>query len=856
MRKREINKGVILTIYCIIMFFVFLFGISAIMNHGNTDMTMEMAEATFPVVTFRYDGQDLNRLHGYANAMDVSTLREHITPLMEGRMLSVRIDTYGTKITEVGYEVRSLDGERLIEDTKLYNYVVNGDEITVDFEIKDLIMENTEYSFCLKLITDKEQEIRYYTRIVEADGYGVSEKLEYVYYFSDTTFDKIKASDELPTYLESNAQGDNTTFHRVDIHSSLDQVTWGSLNVTRVTEPIAYLKELDEETAHLELQYFVSIPNSRGDVFYEVTEYFRVRLGTERIYLLDYERNMEQIFHTDTATIANNKLVLGITSDEVSMKESSDGNRVAFVNAGKLYSYNITDNKLAVIFGFFDQEVTDPRNAYMEHDIRIFQIDETGNVHFMVYGYMNRGNHEGEMGIAVYYYDSILNTVEEEAFIPYDSSFEMLKENMDQLAYVNGSNEFFFYLDNALYRIELGESVCEKFVEDIPYGSFMASESMEMAVWAMGTETDTAPGLVYYNFVTGRQSSIMAEENEYVRAIGFFGNDLIYGMARQNDYAKDISGELIYPMYRIIIRDERGSILKDYAEENIYITDTLFADNMVTLHRIKRTDDGDYIETTDDQILNNGSVMTGKNYVEVVAIDVYEKIVQLVVKREINTETMQILTPKLVIYEGNRTFTPEQPEEISFYYVYVKGSLEGIYENVADAVAVAYESGGVVINEDGYYIFRKEMRGTRNQIMAITGAGVEDGDGAEETLAVCLEQILLYEGITKDCDALLLRGMSAEEIIEENLPEAEVLDLTGDSLEAMLYYVERDIPVLVEFADGSAVLLVGYNELNTVIMNPLGNSLNQYVYKVGMNDSTEWFLENGNRFTTYVFHED
>jgi hypothetical protein len=48
--------------------------------------------------------------------------------------------------------------------------------------------------------------------------------------------------------------------------------------------------------------------------------------------------------------------------------------------------------------------------------------------------------------------------------------------------------------------------------------------------------------------------------------------------------------------------------------------------------------------------------------------------------------------------------------------------------------------------------------------------------------------------------------------------------------------------------DGSAVLLIGFNEKNTVVMNPE----NGEVYKVGMNDSKEWFEQNGNRFITYI----
>ena len=68
------------------------------------------------------------------------------------------------------------------------------------------------------------------------------------------------------------------------------------------------------------------------------------------------------------------------------------------------------------------------------------------------------------------------------------------------------------------------------------------------------------------------------------------------------------------------------------------------------------------------------------------------------------------------------------------------------------------------------------------------------------------------------------------------------------SLDAVLYYVNKDIPVLVNFEDGRAMLLIGFNELNVVVMNPATGT----VYKIGMNDATNMFLQNRNAFVTYI----
>jgi hypothetical protein len=79
-----------------------------------------------------------------------------------------------------------------------------------------------------------------------------------------------------------------------------------------------------------------------------------------------------------------------------------------------------------------------------------------------------------------------------------------------------------------------------------------------------------------------------------------------------------------------------------------------------------------------------------------------------------------------------------------------------------------------------------------------------------------------------------------------------VLDLDGCPLSAMLYYVNQDIPVFAMLNDGTAMLVIGFNDLNTVLMNPKTGT----VYKYGMKDSEKLFEENGNHFITYIMEEN
>ena len=207
---------------------------------------------------------------------------------------------------------------------------------------------------------------------------------------------------------------------------------------------------------------------------------------------------------------------------------------------------------------------------------------------------------------------------------------------------------------------------------------------------------------------------------------------------------------------------------------------------------------------------------------------------------------MKHLTPREVLFEGSRSIGFQESEELApRYYVYGKYGLDSIHTVESGAVKQADRIAGVVVNDGGYYVWTKGNRRLSNQIMAIREKEITE---IKNSLAVCLDAMLEYEGVVRNSEYMLNRGESALSILEESLGQMQVLDLTGCTLDSVLYYVDQDIPVLVMLRDGTAVLLVGFNEKNTVVMNPETGS----IYKVGMNDSREWFEQNGNCFITYV----
>lgn len=845
--KKTIIKGASLGI----IFALALTIISIVMNQGNTDMTTEMGDPTYPVVSMLVKGYQVNTLHGYAGSMNSAYLRDTLQPVENDRKIGVQIDTYGREVSEIAFEVRSLEGERLVESTEVTSYEQESDIISFDITLKDLVETDTEYLLVFLVTPEGSTPIRYYTRIVMSDSLHMQEKLDYIVDFHEKTFDK-EAATELTKYLESNSEGDNTTFHKVTIHSSFNQVTWGDLSVSRITAPDIMIKELTEQTGSFRMEYLASVKDGKDLNYYRVSEYYRIRYTPDRMYLLDYEREMHQIFDEEADVYVNDKIVLGITGDEVSLKESDGGNIFTFVVADKLYSYNVTDNKLARLFSFYEntEQLQDARSAYNKHDIQVLNVDETGNVSFLVYGYMNRGRHEGSVGLAVYGYNSMTNTVEELIYIPYDKSYELLKEDINKLSYLNKSNIYYFMMDGSVYAVDLGSESCQTIVSGLREGGYHVSDSNKMLVWQEGDDLYASSSLTLMNLNTQMQTAISAGAGEYISVLGFMEEDLIYGLAKKRDVVEDNMGATTFPMYCIKIQSDIGAVLKTYRKQGVYVVNSTIEDNQLNLSRVVWDEESaGYSPTADDQIMSTEEVKTGSNLLSYVVTERYETICEIDVKDEIDSKALKHLTPKEVLFEGNRLIKiPELGEQELRYYVYGKNGIEGIYENPGNAVELAYQLSAVVVDDEGDYIWKRETRSTRNQIMAITEDEMSE---TRSSLAVCLDTILKYEGISRSAESLLNRGDSILDILEADLQECTILDLSGCSLDAVLYYVNQDIPVLAILEDGNAVLIVGFNELNVVLMDPVTGTL----YKKGMNDSTEWFTENGNRFITYVRKE-
>jgi hypothetical protein len=843
-RRERMKKTIIKIMILAIVFCVGIYILTQFRGKEESDQITTMAAPTLPIVYLTSFEKNINELHGYTGKMEANYMRDTITPLPEDRTLPITINNFSSEITKISYEVRSLDTERLVEQTEVTDFKSKDGKVNATLNIKNLLEDKKEYILIIIVSTKTKENINYYTRIVKNDSLYVKEKIDFVTDFSNKTFDKSQ-SEDLVIYLESNSSGDNSSFHKVNIHSRFEQVTWGNLDITRVTEPIPEIKEIDSQTASVILAYEVSVQNNDVTEYYNVKEYYRVRYTQDRNYLLDFERTMQQIFDESNLVFKENRLTLGIRDADIEYKDNSSGSVVAFVQQGELYSFNISSNKIMKLFSFRD-DVLDVRENYDQNDIKILNVDDEGNVSFLVYGYMSRGDHEGQVGIDVFRYNNSLNTLEENVFIPSQKPYQIIKESIKNFVYLNNQSKMYIALEDSIYCIDLLQKSYSEVVSNVTPDSYVFSKDQSLIAWQNGEDATSSTKITIMNLTIGLTNIIEVGDDERVKPIGFMDDDFIYGVTKTEDIITDSTGAVLFPMYCLRINDNEGNVLEEYQRDGIYIVDAQISDNVIKLTRATFDANG-YSYVDADSIMNSLETEVRKTTQNEIVTDTKETQMQLVLYKSLNNSSPTVVKPKQILVKEDITLKLKASKnEQNKYYVYAKGQLQGIFKNISEAVIEANDMYGVVVNDNQEYIWERGNRLIRTTIRGITAKKDESGN----SLAVCLDSILVLSGKNVDSASLIERGENAVSILHEYI-DGTVVELSNIPLSTALYYVSKGAPIIAKMDDDTRVLIVGYDELNISVMNPEKGT----IYKIGMNDSTNLFEAAGGMFVTYIKNE-
>lgn len=847
MDGRVIGKILVL----VMIFIGTIFVVNRIDNRGVEEVSVEMEQATLPIVYVRYHDAFINTLHGYTGKVDTTYFRDTITPMDRGQTIELWANQGGDDFGTYEYELRSQYQGDLIENGSVteLNHSDGYDKIGITFRTK--LEEQQEYVLVLKAMSDEETAVRYYTRVVVENNFHADELLDFVEKFNNALFDKEEAQNVISKSIEPNEDGNNEYLSHVDIHSSFYTITFADLNPTRITKPVASIKEIDDSYAVIQLKYMISATTNKVLENYYVTEDYRVRTADENnIYLLDYNRTQEALFTTDNVDISSNMFKIGIAEDEdFQFVTSSKQKKVAFTQARQLWYYDYDAGTITNVYGFCQADnYTDSRVTYDANDIKILTLQDNGDIVFAVYGYMNRGIHEGKVGIAVYQFTAEKDRMEEVLFIENNKPYDILEEDMETLMYLNEDGEFYYFDNDCIVKVDTKTKISEIFIEDVLNEHLAVSEDNHLVGYPNSLLPENTDKITVYNLNTKESKEIAAGSGERLEAIGFVETDLILGRIREGDIETRLDKTVICPISTIDIIDKDSKVVKTYGSTGVYVIEAAAKDGVVYLDRVRKIN-GEFEETTQDFITykeeeNTDKMSTTYKFSDNAYNELYLKFPDFIYV----TEKPKLMMTKHIVNEEDTTVKVTFDHTNKKFYAYAQGKYVTDYLSLNEAVRVAYENAGVVLDENGVIVWRKiavkDYHTVADKVKIYTVTDISD------TLAACIYMMGMYE--EKNPDMALMKqdlenDMSIEDVILKYAGR-QGTDITGCDFENGLYYLCKDAPVITRFADGTYVLVTSYNGEKIRYINPLE--------KDDIVESREEFekkvKDSGNVFISYV----
>lgn len=808
----------------------------------HIDSTTQMSEATFPIITLKSGEETMNLLHGYGTTMESNLIRDSITPVDSAQSIFVYIDENESTVKKVNYELRDTFDNSLLESGSYSALEKSGDQKIAKIKFSTEMVTGKEYALTVTTVTAESKKINFYTRVMRSPSTHVAEKLAYVQTIHKALFDK-EGVETVSQYFEPSRGADNTSLGYVNINSSIDLISFGALQPQIITQVIPTIKELASDIASIELDYYIQGTTDDGTEIYSVKEFYRVKYTASRMYLLNYERTMEAQFDINLFSKSKGEIKLGICADDTADLYIGEGETsLCFVRNGELWYYSLDDNRAVRVFSFRQTNTDYIRDVYDQHDIKVLNMNVEGTIDFVVYGYMNRGNYEGRIGMILYRYYPSDTRIEELVYIPVDEPYQILRENIGDFSYLTYNDVYYFMINQTIYSYNIITKSLKKLADDIDESNYVFSKQERYIAWEELDENGLASSITVLDLENQTTKAIGTNSNEIIYLLGMIDENMIYGTARRSDVYTTLNGEVVVPCYEVKIVDSQGVEKKTYSKNGFYVTGITVHDNVINLTRVKQQD-GNFERAADDHILNQ--IVVTKDAMEITTRVTEKSLTEYYIaltKGEAIAKKPKVATTVSTIITDETALRLEESELIESYYVYAYGEVEGRYTSAGEAVAIADAKVGVVVNQNQQLVW---ARGTRNSKVALEVTPVYTTDGFSSSEA-CLSMLSQFTKGKQYQISQAFRSKSLEVASQEI--QATVVNLTGASLDQVMYFVNKGRPVIAAKSSSQAILITGYDGVNITTVDPQTRVTSKMTVKA----AEELFEKAGNVFLSFI----
>ena len=788
------------------------------MEHSN-EVYSSMDEPALPVMYVKENEYMLNPMHAYIQEMGNNTERDMITVLPEDRKLELIVQEYDNMVMSAKYEIRSLDLNHLIENGTVTSIDRTNGNTNIVLPIQNLIKKEQEYILKITLDTG-EESLNYYTRILWTDHDYTKDMEKLALGFTSATFDKNEAK-SIASYLETTEIADNTTLAHVNLHNSFNQITWGSTGMEPSEHYYMTLKEFDGVMSEIQISYETKMTDENGEEKRFLNEdNFVLRYDPSRIYIMNFDRRTHEIYEGNEGSYANKKLTLGIgNAEDIKVSKSENGQYIAFKSNKELWLLDQEkDAKVINIFSY-RSKIDDVRSNYGQHDLKILNVDDNGNVDFLIYGYINRGRHEGKCGVVYYTYDKGSETVIENFFIAMPETFEKIKEDMEKLSYLSNEKMLYIYYEGNVYGIDTSSFEVITIVSGLEETELISSNTHRYVAYQDPESEDMyhSKKITLLDLETNKAIDI-TKSSSYKRVLGFNQSDLIYGII-EPEMSENYTMEHDIPISEIHIVGPDSEEKTNYSKEGLYFTNVSVSGLRIQFDKISINSTGGFKSEGNETIISNK-----KNDDEAAGLSNYNsstlgKVWYIDVKEKGN-KSLKSYAPKKFSVERASTIDlniTSKESKTPLFYAYSLGHYRGKTLNLKQAYELIYDDYGYVTNENGEILWNRANKNT-------------------------IVKLKKYNEKMYDIMPLIDNLGTLNEY-----QDYIILNASGMDMNSALYYLNKGYP-LIAFLNENINLIIGYDQFNITMVN----TQNQIETIVGREDAEELFKKNNNKFVAII----
>ncbi|MCR5743722.1 MAG: hypothetical protein K6F92_08420 [Lachnospiraceae bacterium] len=846
------KKTIIGISLAVVMFFtvVIILIVTNIDRGANVDAYGAFADPAFPVVSFKVLGMSTDDVYGYKSLEDSTASADMLLPLSDDRVIDISITGYDTVPTGVYIILQTGDNNRLIDKTSIDMKHENG-VMSGEYCLSALTTDATQYYLTI-VVSDRQYGDIYYTVWVasydEEYWSNKTELRDFAVKFSTATFQKDK--EYLSSYISYDETKAGTDLSYVNQYSGNTLVMWGGIT-PKISDRTITVYEWGKLQMGITFSYKANMEVNGESNEYLVEENFTVRKRGSKIYLLNYERYMREVFAGANQSVGVTSILLGIQDkDDVDCIYTDYGTHVYFVVDGSVWYYNYSDNRLLNIFAFGDERTSGrvDRNMY---EVSLLGV-KNNVLYFSANGYQAAGRHEGEVGLSVYGFNLNSRKTTECFYARMHGEYQACMDLNGVVSYINDLGLLFINIGENIYTMDLTGTEPVKARENIEISSLCVNADKNLAAWKDKTENK----IYILNMMDDTISDITSDYE--LKLAGFVRDDVVYMERSESENVRlGFTVNELYDSLTIVEKDLNRKA--HYEKDGIFITGVTLTSEGVIIHRCEQN--GSLYTAIGNDVLS----IAGKTETAgVVSI----KIATSEIKRNyyyINLGHTVATSKELKVSQALLSAsTPATLSEVTdssregTYYAYSDGKCVGASDSLIEAIWAVSQTFGRVYIDDRMDKVAWD-RDARNSYLTLKLPKMSWTEaGQEEVMAAmsCIDRavdIFIYSavdaGVIDKEDAQSEERQSAANVAEE-LQSAlgeHLLVLYDPDIDKSLYYVNEGHPVMVFVGEDYAYLITGYTQNDILVYDPMTRKTST----VAIADAQASYNENGAIMVVY-----